>query len=78
MDSFLPHLAQQVEKPGVVIWSVSDPEIFGYKNNLNILKDRKYLRGNQFDIWEAGSYNPEAFLKAEEVYSVIKGEIKCR
>ena len=71
VDSFLPHLAQFIGKPGVVLWSVSDPIIFGYSENLNLLKDRKYLRDKQFDIWEAESYNPEAFMTATEVYENI-------
>jgi ADP-heptose:LPS heptosyltransferase len=76
VDSFLPHLAKHIGKTGVVIWSVSDPEIFGYKENLNILKDRKYLRKNQFSIWEQESYNEDAFLKPEEIIKLI--EEKCQ
>jgi ADP-heptose:LPS heptosyltransferase len=71
VDSFLPHLAHIVGKPGVVIWSVSDPNIFGYPENLNLIKSREYLRPNQYGIWEESSYNPNAFLSAEEIYNAI-------
>ena len=72
VDSFLPHLAQFTNKNGVVLWGPSDPLIYGYSNNLNILKDRSYLRPDQFNIWEAIDHNPDAFVKPEEVYTKIK------
>lgn len=67
VDSFLPHVAYHLKKPGIVIWSVSDPKIFGYPQNRNLLKDRKYLRKNQFDIWEAHSLVPDSFVEPEIV-----------
>jgi hypothetical protein len=72
VDNFFPHLAMYHKKPGIVIWSVSDPKIFGYEENFNILKDRKYLRLKQFDIWEAYPFVPEAFYSANEIYKIIK------
>lgn len=67
VDSFLPHLAQHVGKSGIVIFGKSDPNIFGYPNNINILKDIKYLRKNQFDIWENERYDKEVFVEPEEI-----------
>lgn len=72
IDSFLPHMAYYLGKRGVVLWGQSDPNIFGYDNNLNILKDRKYLRPDQFNIWEPVKYNPDAFVKAKDAYYLIK------
>ena len=72
IDSFLPHLAHHIRKPGVVLWGVSDPLIFGYEENLNLLKDRKYLRANQFGIWNEQSYVGSAFLEPSIVYERIK------
>lgn len=71
VDSFLPHLAHIVGKPGVVIWSVSDPTIFGYPENINLLKDRKYLRPNQFEYWEAQSFVEEAFVSPDVVVDAV-------
>jgi ADP-heptose:LPS heptosyltransferase len=71
VDSFLPHLAYHLKKKGVVIWSVSDPFIFGYQENLNLIKDRRYLRSNQFDIWECIDFSEEPFFSAQEVYDKI-------
>lgn len=72
IDSFLPHLAHHIKKPGVVIWGVSDPEIFGYRENLNLIKDRKFLRKNQFGIWNEQTYVESAFLTPAEIYERIK------
>jgi hypothetical protein len=68
VDNFFPHWALlQFEKPGIVIWGQSDPEIFGHKGNVNMLKDRKYLREKQYEVWEAATHNQEAFVSPEEV-----------
>lgn len=67
VDSFLPHLAHHVGKPGVVIFSRSDPNIFGYEENTNILKSREFLRKDQFAMWEADTHIPDAFPDPEIV-----------
>lgn len=72
VDTFLPHLAHHLNKSGIVIWSVSDPIVFGYKENINLLKDTKYLRKNQFDNWEAQEYNEDAFVKPEVVIKAVE------
>lgn len=72
VDSFLPHLARFTDKKGVVLWGPSDPIIYGYKENLNILKDRANLRTNQFGIWEELDYKSDIFVSPEEVYKKIK------
>lgn len=72
VDSFLPHMAHHFNKKGVVIWSVSDPRIFGYPDNINILKDPRFLRKKQFEIWEACTFDADAFVSAEEVHKIIK------
>ena len=73
VDTFLQHLVNSYnKKPGVVLWSQSDPEIFGYKYNINILKDRKYLRKNQYNIWEQSEYVADAYMKSIEIVEKIK------
>ena len=67
IDSFFQHLAWDEKKPGIVIWSVSDPLIFGHKENTNLLKDRVYLAKNQFLWWDFTEHNPNAFVKPKEV-----------
>lgn len=78
VDSFLPHLVNSMEnkKPGIVLWSQSDPRIFGYDYNINILKSRLYLRPFQFDIWENTKTEPLAYFSPERAYEIIKKELK--
>ena len=71
IDSFFQHLAWSESKPGVVLWSVSDPLIYGHPENINLLKDRKYLATNQFLWWDFTLYNPDAFVKPEEVIKFL-------
>jgi ADP-heptose:LPS heptosyltransferase len=74
VDNFLPHLAHVVGKePGIVLWGPSDPNIFGYKQNKNLLKARKYLRPDQFGIWDGQKYNPDAFVPASKVIEAVRG-----
>jgi ADP-heptose:LPS heptosyltransferase len=66
-DSFFQHFCWDLGKPGIVIFSQSDPNIFGHPENVNILKDRKYLREKQFWIWEQAEYNDEAFVHPQVI-----------
>ena len=71
IDSFGPHLAWSLNKPGIVIFSQSDPNIFGHKENINLLKDRKYLRLQQFWLWTQTNYDINAYVLPEEVFNKI-------
>jgi len=71
VDSFFQHLAWSEGKAGIVLWSVSDPLIFGHSENTNLLKDRSYLASNQFLWWNLTEYNAEAFIKPEEVVKFL-------
>ena len=70
-DSFFQHLAWFEGKKGVVLWSISDPLIFGHPENINLLKDRRYLAPNQFLWWEAYEYDKDRFLLPEQVLQVL-------
>jgi ADP-heptose:LPS heptosyltransferase len=71
-DSFFQHLAWIMRKKGIVLWSVSDPNIFGHPENINLLKDKSYLVENQFLWWEYVPHNPDAFVKPQEVVKYIQ------
>jgi ADP-heptose:LPS heptosyltransferase len=70
-DSFFQHLAWDCKKPGIVLWSVSDPLIYGHSENINLLKSRDYLATNQFLWWDFTEYNLDAFVLPEEVVKFI-------
>ena len=59
VDNFFHHFAAYYNKPGVVLFSYSDPTIFGHKININLLKDRKYLRKHQFQLWNMSEIHSE-------------------
>jgi len=67
VDSFFQHLAWRAGKKGIVLWSVSDPNIFGHPENINLLKDRVNLASNQFLWWEFTKYDKNKFVKPAEV-----------
>jgi len=71
VDSFFQHLAWDCKKQGIVLWSVSDPLIYGHPENINLLKSRNYLADNQFLWWDFTKYNPDAFVKPEEVLKYL-------
>lgn len=72
VDNFLPHMANISNIPGIVIWGPSDPMIYGYPQNKNLLKDRSYLRPDQFGIWDSVEFNADAFIHPNAVIEAIR------
>lgn len=72
VDSFFQHLGWSEGKKGVVIFSRSDPLIFGHRENINLLKSREYLRPNQFLTWAQSSIIPESYVPPEVVLESVK------
>jgi hypothetical protein len=73
VDNFFPHLVHyELRKSGVVIWGMSDPKIFGYPENINLLRDEKYLRRDQFDVWVNEPYNSNIFVEPDIVIEAVK------
>ena len=70
-DSFFQHFCWDRKKYGIVLWSVSDPKIFGHPENTNLLLDRKNLAPNQFLWWDFTEYDPTKFVLPEEVVKFI-------
>ena len=66
-DSFFQHLAWSMGKQGVVLWSVSDPNIYGHPENINLLRSRDNLAENQFLWWESVDHNPEFFVRPQDI-----------
>ncbi len=72
VDNFFQHFCHYHKLPGVAIFGKSDPNIFGYPENLNILKDKKFLRAQQFAMWDDEPFDPNVFLSATEVFHIIQ------
>lgn len=71
VDTFFPHFAAFYKKKGLVIFSQSDPLIFGHSLHVNILKSRQYLRENQFNLWTQATYDKEAFPLASQAFEEL-------
>lgn len=57
IDSFAQHVATALDLQSTVVWVGNKPEVFGYKENINILPNANYVRElnkfsylDQFDI----------------------------
>lgn len=72
VDSFFQHYAWSLGKRGVVVFSKSDPNIFGHKENINLLKSRDYLRPDQFGLWKDCPYDEQAFIEPQKVIDAVK------
>lgn len=73
VDTFLQHFASLHGLRGVVVWSQSDPAIFGYSDNINVYRSKEYFRQYQFQTWSQTTYMEEAFpLTADVILAVQK------
>jgi hypothetical protein len=68
-------MAWTLGRPGVVIFGPSDPVIFGHEENVNLLKDRRFLRKQQFWLWSQIephlASNPDIFVSPEVVVAAV-------
>jgi hypothetical protein len=73
VDNFLPHLINSMDTSvrGTVLFGLSDPRIFGYNYNKNLLKSEQFLRLDQFNIWGGITRNDSIFLSATEVLAEV-------
>lgn len=78
VDSFAQHMAWTLGEPGVVIFGSSDPLIFGHPENINLLKNRKYLRVQQFWLWSQENADPDRFIGPEAVINAALLSIEKR
>ena len=71
VDSFFQHFCWDLGKPGIVLWGQSDPNIFGHPENINLLKNRKYLREKQFWIWEQCEFREDCWVSPKEIFKQL-------
>jgi hypothetical protein len=71
VETFLMHMGHLLGKRGVVIWHVCRPDLYGYTENINLVKDKKYFRPNQFDLFEDTPYNEEAHVAPKKVIEAV-------
>lgn len=78
VDNFWHHMAWTIKEPGVAIFGSSDPLIFGHTENINLLKDRSFLREKQFWLWSQTTANPEMWVGPDVVVSATLRSIEQR
>ena len=71
-DSFLQHMLAPTYRKIIVLWSKSNPDIFGYSHNTNLLKDKELLRPDQYGIWPQCPYDPNAFIDYRILVDLIR------
>lgn len=72
-DTFIQHLvvAKCIDIKGVVIWSKSDPNIFGYPERFVNLYKPEYFRHNQYDVWLGEQRDLNSFPSVQEVVKAV-------
>lgn len=77
IDTFLSHLcAYHKLKSGIVLWGKSDPKLFGYEHNINLLKDINYLKPQQFKWWRDEPIDKYVFVNPETIKDVLDKTLK--
>jgi hypothetical protein len=76
VDTFFQHWAWSLNKPGVVVWGQSDPNIYGHPENINLLKSREYLTPNQFLFWEQIPYRDDCWVAPDVVAKAVLGYLE--
>lgn len=72
VDNFFQHFANcERLKRGIVLFGQSDDRVFGYPQNINLLRGRDYLRQWQFQSWEEAEDRPDSFVYAENIMSHV-------
>lgn len=74
VDTWMGHFCATLRLPsGIVIWGQSNPRIWGYPHNINLLKSRDFLREYQYAPWWDVPYIEEAFVSPETVMKALHG-----
>lgn len=73
IDNFLHHMAYHLGVKGVTLWGPSDPLIFGYPTQQNIIKSREFLREDQLGFYKGWEWKHKqgGWYEAEEVLRKI-------
>ena len=72
VDNFFPHFCAYYKRFGIVLWGQSDPQIFGYHQNVNLFMGRRFFRPQQFEMWTQVECNDEAFMDPATVFVNFK------
>jgi len=74
VDNYFHHFMNVIDsgKKGIVLWGKTDPLIYGYPGNVNMLKDRANLRKQKFSVLGIEDFDPKVFYRPTEVLEVLE------
>lgn|SRR5574343_140185 len=78
IDTFIQHFVktQNLNKRGIVLWGPSNPKHFGYSDNLNIVKDSKFFRQEQYKWWKDFPPDTKYWFSPNELLNIIQKEFQ--
>lgn len=76
VDTWLQHVATLTcRKRGIVLFSKSEPNMFGHPQNINLLKSKMYVQ-SPYAEWLAANYSAAAFVSVEKVIEAVNEVLK--
>jgi len=75
IDNFFPHFAHYYGKKGIALFSYSDPKLFGHSDNINLFKDKKFFRPNQFDLWSNCIRHKSPYISPKKILQALVDNI---
>lgn len=76
VDTWLQHVATLTcRKRGIVLFSRSEPKMFGHPQNINLLKSQMYVQ-SPYAPWLAANYSAAAFVSVEKVIEAVNEVLK--
>lgn len=78
VDNFYPHLmnCHYPKIKGFVLFGTSSPSIYGYKQNVNIIKSVNNIKENQFERWGNQKPDNNSWLEPIFVMEIITKNLK--
>jgi hypothetical protein len=73
-DSFIPHLLNVYlpTKKNFVLFGCTNPDIYGYSQNINILKSKSFLVENQFTVLKDLQPNKNMWIEPIFILEIIE------
>ncbi len=71
VDSFAPHFLNLYKIYGIVIFAITNPKIFGYKENKNLLKSEIYLKKDQKDYNKPEYFDINSFVGVDDIVKEV-------
>lgn len=75
VDTWLHHAAHALGVPAVVVWTVTDPLVYGYRSHTNLIGSGESLTANQFGfmdaMWAGMKSTPPAYVTPAQIVKAV-------